>query len=44
MLAHDARLVAAMQRHDIPRVLTFNPRDFSRFAAIAVVSPEEAIA
>lgn len=29
--AHDARLVAAMQRHGIEHVLTLNPSDFSRY-------------
>lgn len=28
---HDARLVAAMAVHGIEKVLTFNPRDFTRY-------------
>lgn len=35
--AHDARLVAAMQRHGITRLLTFNPSDFARFPGIDVL-------
>lgn len=35
--AHDARLVAAMQRHGITRILTFNPTDFTRFSSIEVL-------
>ena len=38
-MAHDARLVAAMKRHDITHLLTFNDRDFSRFTDIMVVNP-----
>jgi predicted nucleic acid-binding protein len=37
--AHDARLVAAMIRHDISHVLTFNVSDFSRFGSIKIVDP-----
>jgi predicted nucleic acid-binding protein len=32
--AHDARLVAAMQRHGITHLLTFNDKDFERFTGI----------
>jgi predicted nucleic acid-binding protein len=38
---HDARLVAAMQRHGLSRILTFNKPDFIRFAGIEVISPAE---
>ncbi len=38
-MAHDARLVAAMKRHDIAHLLTFNDRDFSRFTDIVAVNP-----
>ena len=37
--AHDARLVAAMQRHGLTHLLTFNVGDFSRFPGITAVSP-----
>lgn len=40
--AHDARLVAAMQRHSIPNILTFNKADFSRFP-ISVFTPADII-
>jgi predicted nucleic acid-binding protein len=39
--AHDARLVAAMLRHGLTRVLTFNGADFSRYAGIEVISPAD---
>jgi predicted nucleic acid-binding protein len=39
--AHDARLVAAMQRHRVANLLTFNKADFSRFGDIAVFTPTE---
>ena len=41
--AHDACLVAAMLLHGIPRLLTFNRRDFQRFSTIEVVSPQEVL-
>ncbi|MDZ4688492.1 MAG: type II toxin-antitoxin system VapC family toxin [Planctomycetaceae bacterium] len=42
--AHDARLVAAMQRHGLTNLLTFNKPDFARFAAIEVYTPAEVLA
>jgi predicted nucleic acid-binding protein len=39
---HDTRLVAAMRIHGVTRLLTFNTRDFARFAGIEAVHPEEA--
>lgn len=42
--AHDARLVAAMIRHGMTYLLTFNVQDFARFREIATVSPEAATA
>jgi predicted nucleic acid-binding protein len=41
--AHDARLVAAMLVHRIPRLLTFNIQDFQRFPGIAVISPQDVL-
>lgn len=40
--AHDARLVAAMVRHGITHLLTFNEQDFARFSEIAVIAPSAA--
>lgn len=40
--AHDARLVAAMLRHGVTHLLTFNSKDFARFAEITVISPTSA--
>jgi len=37
--AHDARLVAAMKRHSIEHILTFNEGDFQRFSEITVHVP-----
>jgi predicted nucleic acid-binding protein len=37
--AHDARLVAAMKRHSINQILTFNTADFARYAEITAISP-----
>lgn len=42
--AHDARLVAAMQRHGVANLLTFKGSDFSRFSSISVYSPKEVLA
>jgi predicted nucleic acid-binding protein len=41
--AHDARLVAAMQRHGLTDLLTFNKADFVRFKGIRVYTPAEAL-
>lgn len=41
--AHDARLVAAMLRHGLRHILTFNAGDFSRYAAIAVLTPDQVL-
>ena len=41
--AHDARLVAAMQRHGISGILTFNVADFSKFPFIRALSPDEVL-
>ena len=38
-VGHDARLVAAMSRHGISHLKTFNGADFARFNAIAALSP-----
>jgi len=41
--AHDARLVAAMQRHGLSHLLTFNVSHFARFAAVTVLTPESVL-
>jgi predicted nucleic acid-binding protein len=38
--AHDVRLVALMNTHGVPNLLTFNTGDFKRYD-IAAVSPED---
>jgi predicted nucleic acid-binding protein len=42
--AHDARLVAAMLRHDLSCLITFNGGDFARYSEITPVHPSEVIA
>lgn len=37
--AHDARLAAAMQRHGLTHILTFNGADFARFSHVIVLDP-----
>jgi predicted nucleic acid-binding protein len=36
---HDARLIAAMYVHGLTHLLTFNDRDFARYAGITVAHP-----
>lgn len=38
--AHDARLVAAMQRHGVTHLLTFDMDDFKRYSSIRVLQPQ----
>jgi len=42
--AHDARRVAAMQRHGLTDLLSFNKPDFTRFAAINTYTPADVLA
>jgi predicted nucleic acid-binding protein len=39
--SHDARIVAAMNLHDVTQILTFNIRDFTRFGSIKVLDPQQ---
>jgi predicted nucleic acid-binding protein len=41
---HDARLVALMQVQEISHILTLNAADFSRYADVIAVTPEQVIA
>ncbi len=41
--AHDARLVAAMQRHGLTDLFSFNKADFARFTAIKTYTPAEVL-
>ena len=41
--AHDARLVAAMPRHRVTTLVTFNTPDFARFTGINVFSPADVL-
>lgn len=41
--AHDARLVAAMGRHGLTNLLTFNPSDFIRYPSITIHSPASVV-
>ena len=38
---HDARLVAAMMVYNVPRILTFIARDFTRYKHIEVLDPHK---
>jgi len=38
---HDARLAAAMQAHRLTHILTFNTRDFTRYAEVTAIHPAE---
>ena len=38
--AHDARLVAAMKRHDLTHILTFNAADFRRYPGVELLDPQ----
>ena len=40
---HDARLVAAMHRHALTHLLTFNVTDFQRYAGIALLDPRSVL-
>ncbi len=42
--SHDARLVAAMQRHGLSQLLTFNVSDFQRFPGLTAHSPVDVLA
>jgi predicted nucleic acid-binding protein len=42
--AHDARLVAAMQRHGLTHLLTFNAEDFARYPHLTVLTPAAVVA
>ena len=43
-ISHDARLVAAMEKHGIVNLLTFNGADFVRFSNIKIFSPADVVA
>ena len=42
--AHDARLAAAMTRHGLTHLLTFNGADFKRFPAVIALDPADVAA
>lgn len=39
--SHDARLVAAMLRHKLTHILTFNTADFARYTEIEAIHPTQ---
>jgi predicted nucleic acid-binding protein len=41
--AHDARLVAMMIEHHVPRLLTFNDDDFRQYTGIAILNPFDVV-
>ena len=42
--AHDARLVAAMKRHGVEHLLTFNASDFRRYEGIVLLDSQSVAA
>jgi len=42
--SHDTRLVAAMKRHNIRHLLTFNVGDFNRYKEVTILTPESVLA
>lgn len=42
--SHDTRLVAAMLRHGIEHLVSFNASDFRRYRDIQVLTPEQVVA
>lgn len=42
--AHDARLVAAMVKHSVPNILTFNVQDFRRHSQVKAFDPMDILA
>ncbi|QDT56619.1 hypothetical protein Pan44_46760 [Caulifigura coniformis] len=41
--AHDARLIAAMLRHGVSNLLTFNAADFVRFKSVMTYTPADVL-
>jgi predicted nucleic acid-binding protein len=41
--AHDARLAAAIQRHGVNYLLTFNAVDFARYSFVIAMTPEAVV-
>ena len=41
--AHDTRLAAAMQRHQLSHILTFNKSDFVRYPHVIAVTPGDVL-
>jgi predicted nucleic acid-binding protein len=41
--AHDARLAAAMQRHAVSHLLTFNSQDFARYSFVTAMTPSDIV-
>ena len=40
---HDARIVAQMFAHGLSTIITLNPKDFLRYSALTVLTPEETL-
>ncbi len=40
---HDARLVAVMRVHSVTTLLTLNPRDFTRYPGLTILTPEQVV-
>jgi predicted nucleic acid-binding protein len=42
--AHDARLIAAMEKHGLSHLLTFDSSDFPRYGSVQVIDPAQVAA
>ena len=42
-VAHDTRIVAAMMRHGVQNLLTFNDKHFARFSEVAALNPDAVV-
>jgi predicted nucleic acid-binding protein len=42
--AHDAHLAAAMLRHGMTHILTFNDKDFARYREVTAITPKAVLA
>lgn len=40
---HDARIAAAMKAHGITHLITFNPKDFTRYQSITLMTPADIV-
>ena len=39
--AHDTRLIAAIERHELTHLLTFDSKDFPRYGSVQILNPRK---